>query len=311
MPRAPAGAIIKVRDAYVPVESLTERLTQLESDPRAYDDVYVGELIQTPKGDVKFVATDDTPIREYPVDNTEKGALEIYEMPQKNSSGNITTERYIIGHDPVDNDQADSASLSSTFVLDLFTDRIVAEYTGRQKYADENFEIVRLLCLFYNAKCLYEANKKGLFAYFSKMNSTHLLADTPQYLRDKELVKYSAIGSNSKGVNASAAINNYANSLIKDWLLKPIVVTNKDNNGEETQVTTYNLYNLRGRALIQELIAFNPEINVARVRAMGMVMLYREEKEILYNGRLSEEKRETAEKDYLGNDDFFSRNYRV
>ena len=201
--------------------------------------------------------------------------------------------------------------MSSTFVLDLFTDRIVAEYTGRQKYADENFEIVRLLCLFYNAKCLYEANKKGLFAYFSKMNSTHLLADTPQYLRDKELVKYSAIGSNSKGVNASAAINNYANSLLKDWLLKPIVITNKDNNGEETQVTTYNLYNLRGRALIQELIAFNPEINVDRVRAMGMVMLYREEKEILYNGRLSEEKRETAEKDYLGNDDFFSRNYRV
>lgn len=311
MPITPAEAIIKVRDAYFPVKSLTERLTQLDSDPRAYDDVYVGELIQTPKGDVKFVATDDTPIREYPVDNTEKGALEIYEMPQKNSSGNITTERYIIGHDPVDNDQADSASLSSTFVLDLFTDRIVAEYTGRQKYADENFEIVRLLCLFYNAKCLYEANKKGLFAYFSKMNSTHLLADTPQYLRDKELVKYSAIGSNSKGVNASAAINNYANSLLKDWLLKPIVITNKDNNGEETQVTTYNLYNLRGRALIQELIAFNPEINVDRVRAMGMVMLYREEKEILYNGRLSEEKRETAEKDYLGNDDFFSRNYRV
>lgn len=311
MPITPAEAIIKVRDAYFPVKSLTERLTQLDSDPRAYDDVYVGELIQTPKGDVKFVATDDTPIREYPVDNTEKGALEIYEMPQKNSSGNITTERYIIGHDPVDNDQADSASLSSTFVLDLFTDRIVAEYTGRQKYADENFEIVRLLCLFYNAKCLYEANKKGLFAYFSKMNSTHLLADTPQYLRDKELVKYSAIGSNSKGVNASAAINNYANSLLKDWLLKPIVITNKDNNGEETQVTTYNLYNLRGRALIQELIAFNPEINVDRVRAMGMVMLYREEKEILYNGRLSEEKRETAEKDYLGNDDFFSRNYHV
>jgi hypothetical protein len=52
-------------------------------------------------------------------------------------------------------------------VLDLFTDRIVAEYTGRQDYANDNFEIVRLLCLFYNGKCLYEQNKKGLFSYFS------------------------------------------------------------------------------------------------------------------------------------------------
>lgn len=85
----------------------------------------------------------------------------------------------------VDNDQAESSSLSSTFVLDLFTDRIVAEYTGRQAFAEDNYEIVRLLCLFYNAKCMYESNKKGLYGYFSKMGCTHLLADTPEYLRDK------------------------------------------------------------------------------------------------------------------------------
>ena len=40
-------------------------------------------------------------------------------------------ERYIIGLDPVDNDAAESSSLSSTIVLDLWTDKIVAEYTGR------------------------------------------------------------------------------------------------------------------------------------------------------------------------------------
>ena len=122
----------------------------------------------------------------------------------------------------VDNDQAESSSLSSTFVLDLFTDTIVAEYTGRHDYSEDNYEVCRLLCLFYNAKCLYESNKKGLFAYFSKMNCTHLLADTPEYLRDKQLVKYSSFGSNSKGVNASAAINNYANERIREWLLKPV-----------------------------------------------------------------------------------------
>jgi len=77
-------------------------------------------------------------------------------LPQKDSSGNVFPERYIIGHDPVDDDVSNTASLTSTFVLDLLTDRIVAEYTGRQEYADDNFEIVRRLCMFYNAKCMYE-----------------------------------------------------------------------------------------------------------------------------------------------------------
>lgn len=111
--------------------------------------------------------------------------------------------------------------------MDLFTDKIVAEFTGRQPFAEDNYEIVRLLCLFYNAKCLYESNKKGLFAYFQKMNCTHLLADTPEYLRDKQMIKYSAFGSNAKGVNASAVINNYANSLVREWLLKPVTTTVK------------------------------------------------------------------------------------
>lgn len=209
----------------------------------------------------------------------------------------------------VDNDQAESSSLSSTFVLDLWTDKIVAEYTGRQSFADDNFEIVRLLCLFYNAKCLYESNKKGIFAYFSKMSCTHLLADTPEFLRDKQLIKYSSFGSNVKGVNASAAINAYANNLIRDWLMKPVtIIQNVD--GEDVEVTIYNLNFLRNRALIEELIAFNPEINVDRIRALGMVMLYREEKMVLYQGNPSRDSEEVP-KDYLGNDKFFTDNYRA
>ena len=117
-------------------------------------------------------------------------------MPEKNNNGKVFPYRYILGLDPVATDDADSVSLMSVFVLDLWTDRIVAEYTGRQIYADDGYEIVRLMCMFYNGKCLYESNIKGPFAYFSKMNSIHLLADTPEYLRDKQLVKYSSFGSN-------------------------------------------------------------------------------------------------------------------
>jgi hypothetical protein len=307
-PITPAEAIIKVKAAYFPITALTERLSQLDQDVHAYDDVYIGKLVQNSNG-VEFTPTSDVPIRKFGVENDTPGAIEIYEMPEKDRNGKVPHTRYIIGHDPVDNDQAESSSLSSTFVLDLWTDKIVAEYTGRQSFADDNFEIVRLLCLFYNAKCLYESNKKGIFAYFSKMNCTHLLADTPEFLRDKQLIKYSSFGSNAKGVNASAAINAYANNLIRDWLMKPVtIIQNVD--GEDVEVTVYNLNFLRNRALIEELIAFNPEINVDRIRALGMVMLYREEKMVLYQGNPSRDSEEVP-KDYLGNDKFFTDNYRT
>lgn len=307
-PVTPAEAIIKVKAAYFPTVALTERLAQLDSDPHAFDDVYIGNLALASGGKVEFRIGNDVPIRKYGVDNSTVGALEIFEMPEKQANGEDFNLRYIVGHDPVDNDQAESSSLSSTFVLDLFTDRIVAEYTGRQAFAEDNYEIVRLLCLFYNAKCMYESNKKGLYGYFSKMDCTHLLADTPEYLRDKQMIKYSAFGSNAKGINASAAINNYANSLIRDWLLQPVPTIIKE-DGEEKEVNIPRLYSLRNRALLEELISYTPELNVDRIRALGMVMLYRQEKIILYKDNLNAKAQEEVSSSYPGNDPFFQRNY--
>ena len=309
-PITPAEAIIKVKDAFFPVSQLNERILQLDSSPRIYDDVYVGNLVLSSNGEVTFKPSSDVPIRKYGVDNSTQGAIEIYAMPEKNREGKVYSNRYIIGHDPVDNDQADSHSLSSTFVLDLFTDRIVAEFTGRKPFANDNYEIVRLLCLFYNGKCLFESNKKGIYAYFQMMSCTHLLADTPEYLREKELVKYSAFGSNRKGVSATAAVNNYANGLIRDWLLKPVPMMIKNEEGESQEMIPM-LYTLKSRALLEELVAFTPELNVDRIRALGMVMLYREEKLILYRGDLSADREEKANSSYLGNDPFFVKNYRT
>ena len=307
-PITPAEAIIKVRASYFPTASLTERLSQLDEDPKAYNDVYVGDLVLR-DGEVVFTPTGDTPIHKYGVENSTRGAIEIFEMPERNREGKVYNNRYIIGHDPVDNDQANSSSLSSTFVFDLFTDKIVAEYTGRQPFADDNYEIVRKLCLFYNARCLFESNKKGIFAYFSKMNCTHLLAETPEYLREKQMVKYSAFGSNKYGVNANAVINDYANSLLRDWLLKPETVYRKQPDGEIIEETVPMLYSIRNRALLEELITYTPELNVDRIRAMGMVMLYRQEKIILYQGNPSADREDEADANYLGNDDFFKKNF--
>lgn len=306
-PITPAEAIIKVKDAFFPVASLSERLREINTQPRLLDDVYIGRLIEEKEGKIRFEPTNDVPIRSYGVDNTTEGALEIYEMPQVGSDGKINPLRYVIGHDPVDNDQAESHSLSSTFVIDVFTDRIVAEYTGRHQFANDNYEVVRMLCLFYNAKCLYESNKKGIFAYFQMSQCTHLLATTPEYLREKNLIKYSAFGSNAYGVNANNAINNYANGLIRDWLNKKQTVIVKE-DGQEIVREVPNLYFIKSKALLEELIGFDPYRNFDRVRALGMAMLYREERMILTGGNPALAKQKTG-KDYLGNDDYFSRNY--
>lgn len=308
-PITPAEAIIKVKDAFFNVQALNERAQQLDTNPHLYDDIYIGELFFNSSGQVEFKPTSAVPIRKYPVDNDTRGALEIYAMPEKDITGRVFDNRYIIGLDPVDNDIAESSSLYSCFVFDLFTDNIVAEFTGRNPYADDNFEITRKLCLFYNARCLYESNKKGCFAYFQTMKSTHLLAETPEYLRDKQMIKYKGFGSNAYGVNASAAINNYANGLLKDWLNKLVSVTVKREDGTEDLILIPILYTLKTRALIEEAIQFSPEINVDRIRAMGMVMIYRQEFIIRYGNNMNPKSREEAEKDNPGNDIFFQRNY--
>lgn len=311
IPITPQEAILRTKGNLFPITQLNERLNQIDSNPSIYDDTYIGNLVLNKEGKVEFRPSSDLPIRDFPLkDNKAKGAIEIFQMPEKNREGKVYSNRYIIGHDPVDNDQAESLSLTSTFVIDLFTDKIVAEYTGRQDFADDNFEIVRLLCLFYNAKCLYEQNKKGLFAYFSKMNSLHLLADVPEYLKDKQLIKQIGYGNQSKGVNATAAINNYANERIREWLLKPVPTIIKE-NGEDKEITVPNLFFIKNRALLKELVLFNPDINVDRVRALGMAMLYREEKMILYQGNISADREEKANSSYLGNDPFFVKNYRT
>ena len=308
-PITPAEAIIKVKDAYFPVAALNERAQQLDTNPHIYDDIYVGELFFNNSNQVEFRPTGDIPIRKFPVDNDTKGALEIYAMPEKDSTGTVFDNRYILGYDPTNNDQAESHSLASVFVFDLFTDRIVAEFTGRTEFADDMHEIVRKLCLFYNGKVLYESNIKGCYSYMEKMHSTYLLADTPQYLRDKQIIKYSGFGSSAKGVSATASVNNFANRLIKDWFNKLVPIERTDENGNKEIIQTPSLYLLKTRALIEEAIQFNPEINVDRIRALGMVMLYREEYIILYGNNLNRESREKVRKDDPSNDPFFKRNY--
>ena len=301
-PITPEEAILRVRSTYFPTVMLNERIRQLDSTPHVYDDIYVGTLIDV-GGKVEFKATNDYPIREYPVDNTEMGALEIYAMPSPQKSNH----RYVVAVDPVDNDKAVSESLMSILVFDLFTDEIAAEYTGRQQFAEDGYEMVRLLAIFYNATIMYESNRKMMYAYFSKKRCTWMLADCPEWIKQRGLVKYSMFGSSIKGVSVNSPLISAGVDLINDWLKKTMPVEVKDENGETHIEQVPQLYKIRNRALLQELVSYGPEKNTDRVSALFQAMFYREEYMILYGGATDDDGRSSSED---ADDDFFDKDWK-
>ena len=309
VPITPAEAIVKTGINMFPVADLTERVGQLDANPTEYDDVYVGDLVFNKDGQVEYKPTSATPIRDFPhKDNKIEGAIEIYQLPEiDKNTGKPYNDRYILGADPYDDDESNTMSLGSIFVLDLWTDRIVAEYTGRPSFADDYYEICRKLCLFYNGRLNYEYNKKGLFSHFSTRNSLYLLTDVLDFLKEKQMMK-DGYGNKSKGTNASPAINAYARSRLRSWLLAPVPIM-QTIDGEEKEVMVPRLFTVRNRALLKELINYNSEGNFDRISAMGMLMLLREDRMIRYQGDVSKEKQERANNNYDGNDPFFKRNY--
>lgn len=307
-PIVPQEAMLRSHGNIFPVTELNERLNQLDNDPNAFDDVYVGELVQDNKtGEVKFNPTIDLPIRDFPTkDNKVKGALEIFEMPKKNGEGKIPAGRYICSADPYDADCSNTMSLGSIFVMDLWTDMIVAEYTGRPTFAEDFYEICRKLCLFYNCRCMYEQNVMGMFSYFSSHNATHLLAETPEYLVQRNMISSIGYGNKSVGIRATTPIINGAFKMIQTWLRKPIVSIETDAEGNNNEVSIPNLYRIKNRALLKELVLWNPQGNFDRVMSLVQLMLYREEKMVLYHGDLrhTEEVSSGMEKD-----DYWDKNY--
>ena len=303
-------AIMRRDNTVFPVSDLIERIGELDANPNEFDDVYVGEMCLKSDGTAYFKPSRDKPLREFPhKGNRHEGAVEILKMPEKNRDGRVFAGRYIAGLDPIDNDLARSTtSLISCFILDLWTDQIVAEWTGRLDMADDGYEICRRLAMFYNAKICYENNKKGLYSYFKTMNSLYLLAPNLEFLKDKDKVKGENYGNTAYGVNAGTFVNDFARERLNNWFRKPVKrVVIQD--GNEVEITKMNLYYCRNRALLQEASQWNPDGNFDRVSACGMLMLYREECLIKCGGNPQEAEKKKQSESQVEKDDYFDRNW--
>jgi hypothetical protein len=192
-PITPQEAVMRIEGSLFPIDELKGHLEEVMPIMKTFvAKHYIGKLQPNGQGVLDFSpSADDKVIREFPLkDNINRhGAIEIFEMPQRDGQGNIPRFRYYAGIDTYDDDSSTTNSLGSIFIADILTDRIVAEFTGRPRTANEFYEICLRLLKFYNAIANYENDKKGLFAYFSQRNCLSYLADNPQILKDMELVK--------------------------------------------------------------------------------------------------------------------------
>lgn len=270
-------AIMRRDGTKFPVAQITERIQEIDLNPNFYDNILVGKLIQRNNGEVVFEPTGDTPIRKFPTkDNKVAGAIEIKELPVKGPGGKPMAGRYVAGLDPITDDQSNTMSLVSIFILDLWTDSIVAEWTGRLENADACYEVCRLLLIFYNAKCNYENNLKGFYAYMKMRNCLQYLEEELEIVRAKSNNKVEKLGNKLYGTTASAPINSWARDLLRDYMLKPIVQVKNGEDDEE--VTIPNVMTWWNRALLEEARQWNPDGNYDRISSMGMLMLIREDR---------------------------------
>ncbi|KKP51368.1 MAG: hypothetical protein UR43_C0022G0006 [candidate division TM6 bacterium GW2011_GWF2_33_332] len=268
-PRTPQEAVMRIGGTIFPINDLKHHLNHLTSNPEKYEEQeYVGFLeINEETQKIEWKPSADLhPIRRFPeLDKRNlQGAIIIYEQPVI-IDGVIPWGIYIAGNDTYDHDKSTTDSLGSTFIMNRITERIVAEYTGRPSTANEYYEGVRRLLIYYRAICNYENNWKGLFTYLNNRHSAHLLCDTPKIIVDKIFDK--SLLNRGKGTPGTAPIQKWGREQILIWLTTSI----------EPGSEILNLHRIRSIPLLQELIYWNPKGNFDRVDALQMLMILKED----------------------------------
>lgn len=274
----PQEACLEFGGNIFPKKELQEQLAKIRINKSLSNMKQVGDLVWETDGSLKWVIKKHGDITHYPLkkDDDPTGSIVIWEHPMKDAPIGL----YILGVDPYDHDQSGTNSLGSTFVYKRFQnfenyyDIIVAEYTGRPSTAEEYYENLRKLAVYYNGRIMYENERKGLFPYFTAKHCDYLLADQPDIISD--IVGNTKV-QRKKGCHMNKQIKQWGEGLIKDWL------------NEEQAPGKKNLHNILSEPLLEELISYNDTGNFDRVMALMQVMIYREQ---LYNVKVKEKKKE-------------------
>ena len=303
LPLCPREMMMRIYGTQFPVDMLRQQESEITTKPHLYRDAdFIGKLeLDSELGTYKW-KTDLTltPIYERNLKDNKNlpGAIVIYSHPATTHKGVPYPNRYYIGVDSYDQDESTTTSLGSCFVGDLWTKKIVAEYTGRPPFATDFYETVRRLAIYYNAKCNIEYSNIGIFRYFDSRNSMYLMMDEPKIVSETkdDISIHNYNGTRRVGTRPTKFINKYHRMLTSQWLRSS---TNNPDKPEELHVHTF-----RCLPAIKEMIVWNIDGNFDRVSALGMLMLAFEDKE---NYDTTEYRKDYKD---LAQDDYFKRNYK-
>lgn len=281
-PMKPAEAVLELGKNIFPRKLLMDQLTRIRTNKKLQSMKHIVDLEWDGNGQVKATEKPSGDITNYPLKKGDKphGSVVIWEYPVKDPPLGL----YIGGCDPYDHDDSFTNSLGSTFIFkrvragEVWTDVIVAEYSGRPDTAEEYYENVRKLLTFYNARLLFENERKGIYPYFTNKHCDYLLADQPDKIIS-EVFKDSKV-QRRKGCHMTKQIRAYGEGLILEWLL------------DEFEEGHPNVERVYSEPLIEELIENDGVRNVDRVIALCMVMIYREE---LYQVKVSSAKEQNKQ----------------
>ena len=281
-PIRPAEAVLELGKNIFPRKLLMDQLTRIRTNKKLQNMKHIVDLEWDGNGQVKATEKPSGDITNYPLKKGDKphGSVVIWEYPVKDPPLGL----YIGGCDPYDHDDSFTNSLGSTFIFkrvragEAWTDVIVAEYSGRPDTAEEYYENVRKLLTFYNARLLFENERKGIYPYFTNKHCDYLLADQPDKIIS-EVFKDSKV-QRRKGCHMTKQIRAYGEGLILEWLL------------DEFEEGHPNVERVYSEPLIEELIENDGVRNVDRVIALCMVMIYREE---LYQIKVSSAKEQNKQ----------------
>lgn len=281
-PIKPAEAVLELGKNIFPRKLLMDQLTRIRTNKKLQSMKHIVDLEWDGNGQIKATEKPSGDITNYPLKKGDKphGSVVIWEYPVKDPPLGL----YIGGCDPYDHDDSFTNSLGSTFIFkrvragEAWTDVIVAEYSGRPDTAEEYYENVRKLLTFYNARLLFENERKGIYPYFTNKHCDYLLADQPDKIIS-EVFKDSKV-QRRKGCHMTKQIRAYGEGLILEWLL------------DEFEEGHPNVERVYSEPLIEELIENDGVRNVDRVIALCMVMIYREE---LYQVKVSSAKEQNKQ----------------
>lgn len=186
--------------------------------------------------------------------------------------------RHITTHncDPYKSDKSSTESLGAFYIFkrmvginDSFANKIVASYVSRPPSSDDFCRVCEMLQEAYGAMCLMENADRMYEMYLARRNKDVVLLEDGERLANK-IIRPGTRQNNRLGLPPTVPNQRMLFNAVIQYCWEPVVVGYTD-EGEE--ITQKGIYRIDDIELLEEIIAFGPNVNTDRIIAFGHALL--------------------------------------